>query len=87
MLIDFTVFFKSQETLIVPAVMLDASIGGKYIAAVFTQKTFRLSKDEGMLVFGLSSALAAATLASVFVGYNIIEAHGGIVGETVYAVA
>ncbi|WP_342086513.1 cation:proton antiporter [Dyadobacter sp. OTU695] len=72
MLIDFTVFFKSLETLGVAAVMLVASIGGKYLAAVFTQKTFRLTKDEGMVIFGLSSASAAATLAAVMVGYNII---------------
>ncbi|SHL76265.1 cation:proton antiporter [Chryseobacterium polytrichastri] len=72
MLIDFKVFFKSSETLQVAAIMLIASIGGKYLAAIATKKTFRLSKDEGKLIFGLSSASAAATLASVMVGYNII---------------
>ena len=72
MLIDFKVFFKSWETLEVAAIMLVASIGGKYLSAVVTQKTFRLSKEEGKLIFGLSSASAAATLASVMVGYNII---------------
>lgn len=72
MLIDFKVFVKSTETLIVAAVMIVASIGGKYLAAVATRKTFQLSKDEGMLIFGLSSASAAATLASVMVAYNII---------------
>ena len=72
MLIDFKVFFKSWETLEVAAIMLVASIGGKYLSAIATQKTFRLSKEEGKLIFGLSSASAAATLASVMVGYNII---------------
>ncbi|MCD1118934.1 cation:proton antiporter [Chryseobacterium turcicum] len=72
MLIDFKVFFKSWETLEVAGIMLIASIGGKYLSAVATQKTFRLSKEEGKLIFGLSSASAAATLASVMVGYNII---------------
>ncbi|WP_294205934.1 cation:proton antiporter [uncultured Chryseobacterium sp.] len=72
MLIDFKVFFKSWETLEVAAIMLIASIGGKYLSAVATQKTFRLSKEDGKLIFGLSSASAAATLASVMVGYNII---------------
>lgn len=72
MLIDFKAFFKSWETLEVAGIMLVASIGGKYISAVATQKTFRLSKEEGKLIFGLSSASAAATLASVMVGYNII---------------
>jgi Kef-type K+ transport system membrane component KefB len=72
MLINFKVFFESWETLEVAAIMLVASIGGKYLSAVATQKTFKLSKDEGKLIFGLSSASAAATLASVMVGYNII---------------
>ncbi|AZA84697.1 sodium:proton antiporter [Chryseobacterium lactis] len=72
MLIDFTVFFKSFETLKVAAIMLVASIGGKYISAVITQKTFKFTKEEGRLIFGLSSASAAATLATVMVGYNII---------------
>ncbi|GGN03891.1 sodium:proton antiporter [Dyadobacter beijingensis] len=72
MLIDFKVIVKSWETVGVAAVMLVASIGGKYLAAVFTQKTFKLTKDEGTLIFGLSSASAAATLAAVMVGYNIV---------------
>ncbi|WP_341835300.1 cation:proton antiporter [Chitinophaga pollutisoli] len=72
MLIDFKVFFRGWETLGVAAVMLVASIGGKYLAAVATRKSLRLTKDEGMLIFGMSSASAAATLASVMVGYNII---------------
>lgn len=72
MLIDFTVFFKSFETIKVAIIMLVASIGGKYISAVITQKTFKFTKEEGKLIFGLSSASAAATLATVMVGYNII---------------
>lgn len=72
MLIDFKVFFRGWETLGVAAVMLVASIGGKFLAAVATRKSLRFTKDEGMLIFGMSSASAAATLASVMVGYNII---------------
>lgn len=72
MLIDFRAFISSWETLGVASVMLVASIGGKYVAARLTQSTFRFTKDEGMLIFGMSSASAAATLASVLVGYNII---------------
>jgi len=72
MLIDFSAFFKSWETLGVASIMLIASIGGKYLAAIATQKTFRFTNDEGKLIFGMSAASAAATLASVMVGYNII---------------
>jgi len=72
MLIDFKVFFSSFETLKVASIMLVASIGGKYISSIIAQKTFRFTKEEGKLIFGLSSASAAATLATVMVGYNII---------------
>lgn len=76
MLIDFRAFIESWQTLLAAGIMMVASIGGKYLAAIVTQKTFRLSRDEGRLIFGMSSASAAATLASVMVGYNII------IGET-----
>jgi len=72
MLIDFNAFIQSWETLWVASIMLVASIGGKYVAAMLTKKTFKLTNDEGQLIFGMSSASAAATLASVMVGYNII---------------
>src|SRR5690606_2927200 len=48
----------------------------KFLAAWITEKMFRLSRDEGKMIFGLSSAHAAATLAIILVGYNII------IGET-----
>ncbi|MGQ2984553.1 cation:proton antiporter [Flavobacterium sp.] len=82
MLIDFAAFIKSWETLGVAMIMLVASIGGKYAAAIATQKTFRLTADEGKLIFGMSAASAAATLASVMVGYNIILSENEL-GEPV----
>jgi len=72
MLIDFRVFFKDFETIKVAAVMTIVVIIAKYLAAYFAQKSFRFSKDERRLIFGLSLAQAAATLAAVLVGYNII---------------
>lgn len=72
MIIDFTVFVKSWNTILVAGIMLICSLGGKYIAAIASQKTFRWTKPEGGLIFGLSSASAAATLATVMVGYNVV---------------
>lgn len=76
MLIDFRVFFQDFETIKVAAVMIVAAISSKFIAAWLTQKSFRFSVDQRRLIFGLSSAQAAATLAAVLVGYNVI------IGET-----
>lgn len=76
MLIDVKVFFNDLETLKVAAVMILVSIGGKYLAAKATARSFRYTNAESGVIFGLSSASAAATLAAVLVGYNII------IGET-----
>lgn len=72
MLIDFRAFIKDFETIKVALIMTTMAMAGKYLASVATQKTFRLTRDEGRLIFGLSTASAAATLAAVLVGYNII---------------
>lgn len=72
MLIDYKAFFKDFETIKVAAVMTVTATAAKYAAAWLTQKTFRFSRDERRLIFGLSNAQAAATLAAVLVGYNII---------------
>jgi len=72
MLIDYRAFFKDFDTLKVAAVMIVVATSAKYIAAWLTQKTFRMTADERRVIFGLSNAQAAATLAAVLVGYNII---------------
>jgi hypothetical protein len=72
MLIDFSVFLKYFETVKVIVLMTTVAVLSKYLAAVFTQKTFRLTHLEKNLIFGLSVSHAAATLAVVMVGYNII---------------
>lgn len=79
MLVDFNVLFMGWGALKVVGVISVVAIGTKYIAAWITQKTFKLSSDEGKMIFGLSTSRAAATLAIVLVGYNIIigETPGG----------
>jgi len=72
MLVDFRVLFLDWETIKVALVMVVVATGAKFIAAWLTQKTFKFSLDERRLIFGLSNAQAAATLAAVLVGYNVI---------------
>ena len=72
MLIDYRAFFTSFETIKVGMVMIIVATAAKYAAARLTQKTFRLSVDQRSVIFGLSNAQAAATLAAVMVGYNVI---------------
>jgi nucleotide-binding universal stress UspA family protein len=72
MLVDFRAFFQDLETIKVAVVMTLVATVAKFTAAWLTQKTFRFSIDERRIIFGLSNAQAAATLAAVLVGYNII---------------
>ena len=72
MLIDYRAFFTDSETILVAVVMTIAVTLAKFIAAWATQKSFKFSIDERRIIFGLSIAHAAVTLATVSVGYNII---------------
>jgi Kef-type K+ transport system membrane component KefB/nucleotide-binding universal stress UspA family protein len=72
MLIDYRVFIKGTETIKVAVIMTVIAITAKFLAAWITQKTFKFSADQRRLIFGLSNSQAAATLAAVLVGYNII---------------
>jgi Kef-type K+ transport system membrane component KefB/nucleotide-binding universal stress UspA family protein len=76
MLIDYRIFFTDFETIKVSIFMIVVATAAKFIAAWLTQKTYRFSLDQRRLIFGLSNAQAAATLAAVLVGYKII------IGET-----
>ncbi|WP_075318351.1 cation:proton antiporter [Bacteroides togonis] len=76
MLIDVKVIFGGGDALKVAGVMIVVALGGKWIASWLTQKIYRMSALERELMFGLSNAQAAATLAAVLVGYNIILPDG-----------
>ncbi len=72
MLVDVSVLVKGWGALKVAGVIITVAVSTKYIAAMITQKAFKLTKDEGLMMFGLSTSHAAATLAIILVGYNII---------------
>lgn len=72
MLIDYRIFISDWHTLFVALVMTVVATFSKYSAAYLAQKTFGYTNDERSLIFGLSNAQAAATLAAVLVGYNVI---------------
>ncbi len=72
MLIDYRAFIQDTETIKVASVMTLIALLSKFLAALVTQKTYKFSADERRVIFGLSSAQAAATLAAVLVGYNLI---------------
>ncbi len=72
MLVDVHTFTAGWTALWVAVVMTGIAMATKFVAAWITEKNFRLTRDEGRLLFGLSNAQAAATLAAVLIGYNVI---------------
>jgi len=75
MLVDLRVLFKGPDALIVAGALTMVAVVGKYLSATFTQWIFKYTDNQRLLIFGLSSAHAAATLAIILVGYqaNIID--------------
>ena len=78
MLVDVSVILSGPMALIVAGTLSVVALSGKWLAALFTQLAFKYSKAQRQLIFGLSSAHAAATLAIILVGYK-----AGILDENI----
>ena len=69
-LIDASLIWHSWTTLIIAVVMVATKLIGKWIAAWIAQKNFGMQPVERQLMFGLTHATAAGTLAIVTIGYE-----------------
>lgn len=78
MLINVNIVVSSWDTVHVAAVMSVVATACKWIAAWLTQLTYKMRAMDRSMMFGLSNAQAAATLAAVMIGYNI-----GVFNESV----
>uniref|UniRef100_UPI0009753E8D cation:proton antiporter domain-containing protein n=1 Tax=Proteiniphilum saccharofermentans TaxID=1642647 RepID=UPI0009753E8D len=83
MLIDYHAFVTGFETLKVAVVMTVVAILAKFLAAWVTQKIYGYTKAERMLIFGLSNAQAAATLAAIMVGHRVGLLDDSILNGTI----
>lgn len=83
MLVDLRVLFRGPDALIVAGSLTLVAIIGKYLSATFTQWIFKYSKNQRVLIFGLSSAHAAATLAIILVGYKAKIIDDNILNGTI----
>lgn len=75
MLVDVSVILSGHMAIIIALTLSITAIFSKWVAAFFTQLVFKFSQAQRQLIFGLSSAHAAATLAVILVGYkaNILD--------------
>ena len=83
MLINLRVIFGHGDALKVAAVMIVMALTGKWIACWLTQKIYRMSVLERNMMYGLSNAQAAATLAAVLVGYIILPGGERLLNDDV----
>ncbi len=75
MIVDISILLNGPMALMIAATLTVVAIFGKWIAAWLTQISFGYSAAQRQVIFGLSSAHAAATLAVIMVGhrYEIID--------------
>lgn len=71
MIIDLKVIANGPQAIIIALTLTTVALLAKWVAAFFTGKVFQFSKAQTSLIFGLSSAHAAATLAVILVGFNL----------------
>ena len=69
-MINVRVLWTGWITIVIAIVMIATKLTGKWIAAWLAQKHFGLQAVERQLMFGLTHATAAGTLAIVTIGYQ-----------------
>lgn len=78
MIVDLRVLMKGPEALMIAGALTAMALFSKFLAAFFTQLSFGYSPTQRNIIFGLSSAHAAATIAVVLIGFRM-----GIINENV----
>ena len=70
MIVDLRIVLNGTQTIVVAFGLTLVALLGKWLAAFVTQKILKYSLPQRNVMFGLSSAHAAATLAIILVGFN-----------------
>ena len=78
MMIDVSLLWSGWLTIVIALVMIATKLVGKWFASWLAQKSFSLQATERQLMFGLTHATAAGTLAIVTIGYET-----GIFGDEI----
>lgn len=70
MLVNVQVLLEGTDTIILALVISALALGGKWLSAFVSQKLFKYTKAQRDIIFGLSSARVAATLAIALVAHR-----------------
>ncbi len=76
MLIDMRILFKSWHTVFIVLCLVGFGTIGKAVAAYLTSTVLRLPKSHGHVMFGLTAAHAAGSIAIVMVGIKLQVGDG-----------
>lgn len=86
MLLDLHAFLSSWITLALATLLIVISVGSKWVAAFIAQKLFLYKQEERQLLFGLSTARAAATIAIILIGFQLKIVDTSILNATIVVV-
>lgn len=86
MLLDLKVFVSNWKTIELAIILIVLAVGSKWIAAFVTQKVYLYKKVERQLLFGLSTARAAATIAIILIGFQMKIVDNTILNATIVVV-
>ncbi|MBX2926873.1 MAG: cation:proton antiporter [Saprospiraceae bacterium] len=78
MLADLSILVRGKEELLIVGAVVGMVIFLKWLPAKITTWIYKYRKEEGSIIFGLSVAQAASTLAAALVGYEL-----GLVNDNV----
>ncbi|MBF2035681.1 MAG: cation:proton antiporter [Leptolyngbyaceae cyanobacterium T60_A2020_046] len=71
MLVDPLILIREPRSLVVAGIIIVAEVGSKFVAAWGSARWFGWAFSNGMVMFGLSVAQAASTLAAITVAFDI----------------
>jgi Kef-type K+ transport system membrane component KefB/mannitol/fructose-specific phosphotransferase system IIA component (Ntr-type) len=83
MLVDVKVLAESLDIWIIAGAFTGLVLVGKFIPAKIVQWIYSYTREEGITIYGLSTAQAAATLAVTLVGYEIGLFNSDVVNAVV----
>jgi len=87
MLVNVKILFIDPKTWLVSSVMIIVALISKFLAAFFSGKILKWTKNDIGLVFGMSVNQAAATLAAVLVGRQLNFFDESVLSGTILMIA
>ncbi len=86
MLVDTDVLINDHGSWVIIAILIVLAVGGKYLAALIIQKTYRFNTTSRNLIFGLSSARAASAIAIMLVGKEFGLVDERLLNSTIFLI-